>query len=62
MCLLQFYLVIKIKFMKFGFEMRIYAQKSVFFFFLNCPISANHTNTGMLNLSGWLWCFYHKFN
>ena len=33
MCLLEFYLVIKIKFIKFGFEMRIYAQKCFFFFF-----------------------------
>ena len=31
MCLLEFYLIIKIKFMKFGFEMRIYAEKTVFF-------------------------------
>lgn len=61
MCLLEFYLIIKIKFMKFGFEMRIYAEKTVFFL-KNCPISENHTNTGTLNLSGWLSCFYHKFN
>ena len=31
MCLLEFYLVIKIKFMKFRFEMRIYVQKKCFF-------------------------------